>query len=374
MNNNAKKTRLLMFVGITLALILLMSSFMGACSNTPSTTATTSASSQVPVKPITLVFSIQDPPGGKWDKQLYGPWFAELKALTGGRLKVEAHWSGELGAEQENIYGVSKQRFDMANILTTLAPDMFPMDDIASFVSKDVFCYRLSQVHQELFQEFPQMVDAYTKNNMKMLFKVTTYPSIIATTKGHPVRKLEDNKGLKVPATGKWVSNQDELLGHVPVSMPGSDVYQALQTGILDGHSLPLFVLWDFRWGEVFSYLTTVQTNSGDWACVINLDTWNSLPADIQKIILETSEANVDRWDTVMQQDYNQYLSAANKDFGIEVIDIAPEELTRWSKVCQQAWDAFAADLESKGLPGNKLIEVYKTLEKKYAASEYAPK
>ncbi|MBA7700402.1 hypothetical protein ES703_109116 [subsurface metagenome] len=100
----------------------------------------------------------------------------------------------------------------------------------------------------------------------------------------------------------------------------------------------------------------------------MNWDTWNSLPPDIQKVLEEESVPFVmDTNDKFSGEDSTRALQETVDNFGLEVIEPSTEELARWvalQKPVQQ--DAWVAEMEAKGLPGEKLIEEANRLYAKY--------
>ena len=108
---------------------------------------------------------------------------------------------------------------------------------------------------------------------------------------------------------------------------------------------------------------------------IMNLDKWNSLPPDIQKIFDDIGGATAAelsdkvRWKIELAE-----LPKAPEAFGLEIIEYTPEELARWVEADKAAQDKYVAQLEAKGIPGREFFDEYMMLEKKYSAAEYAPK
>jgi TRAP-type C4-dicarboxylate transport system substrate-binding protein len=107
----------------------------------------------------------------------------------------------------------------------------------------------------------------------------------------------------------------------------------------------------------------------------MNLDTWNSLPPDIQEIIddctgLKAAELNDRvRWNIEME-----YLPQVEEKFGITTIYLSDEELARWVQADQVAVNRYIASLDEKGLPGEEFFTAYLNLVDKYSAPEYEVK
>ena len=95
----------------------------------------------------------------------------------------------------------------------------------------------------------------------------------------------------------------------------------------------------------------------------MNLDTWNSLPPDIQKLIdgtLAEMEQAAARNETELDKGIHDLLAA---DPAHKVVDPTADELALWYEVAQPIHQAWIADMEGKGLPGqaayDKLTEIF---------------
>lgn len=194
-----------------------------------------------------------------------------------------------------------------------------------------------------------------------------------ATTK-KPLRTLEDCQGVKMLGVGEWIAAREKALGMIPTQMAPMDMMPALQKGVLDGSTVMPFLLRDFQMGAFLKYLTDVSCSLSSWAAVMNLDTWNNLPADIQKTIEDVSLEHQNKIDDLYWAMVEERIGSAPSEFGIEIISLSEQEVARWVNAEAGVREDFVKSLEARGLPGQKLMEDYMALEKKYAAPEYAPK
>jgi TRAP-type mannitol/chloroaromatic compound transport system substrate-binding protein len=78
-----------------------------------------------------------------------------------------------------------------------------------------------------------------------------------------------------------------ESLGASPVVLPGNQIYTSLEKGVIDGAAWPVIGALDFHWYEVADYLLRPSFGNTTHLLLFNLDKWNGLPADQQKILLD---------------------------------------------------------------------------------------
>src|SRR5512140_1816813 len=98
-----------------------------------------------------------------------------------------------------------------------------------------------------------------------------------------PLRVPEDFKGLKMRIqSSKTLDSQMRALGANPQVMAFSEVYQALQTGVVDGTENPPSNLYTQKMHEVQKYLTLSNHGVVEYAVIVNKKFWDGLPTDIR--------------------------------------------------------------------------------------------
>lgn len=359
-----KSNRMLIYVLCVVLLVTLVFSTF-ACTKQSSTT--TSPASQ----PIKLVFSTHESNTGLYYTRFWKPWIDEIEKRTGGKIKIEGHFNGELAGPPDAWDVLVKKTVDISNVHLQNVPDKFPMCDVVGFTSYDLVNYRPSVVMWELYNKYPEIQKEL--EDVHVMFLGSTYWTSYAGTKA--VTKLEDMKGLKSVGTGKWQNIRQEKLGMVPVSMGPMDILPSLQTKVVDGGPLgTLLILLDFGWGDFLPNVTHVRTQCIPLLIGMNKDVWNSLPADVQKTLDGMREWTTELHDKVFVEAEEELIPLLEQKYKTQFFTPSKEELARWDKLDKPVWDEFAASLEAKGLPGKKLMSDYIALEKKYSSSEYAPK
>lgn len=367
--------RLIFLVSALLALVLAMTIFPAACGEpTPTAPAEPKPPAPTPpkpVEPVTLVFTSHNSGDGFWRKSVIEPYFLELEKRTNGQVKVEQHWNGELVNLIDAYDFMLKGSVDLAEYFPSMLAGRFPMDDVMPFSPFDAVCYRPGRVVYELGQTFPQMLEPY--KDAKLLWREPGYSVGMVTTKA-PIRTLEGSKGLKIGPVGQWSAALIEALGWVPTPVPPEDATSALQTGVQDGSGISMYLLWEFGWGPIMKYLTyPIHVDEMLVNCSMNIDTWNSLPPDVQGIINDMEEWIVDLQDKAVLLNWHESLPLATSEFGIEVIELPLEEQEKMNAAIKPVQEAFIADLEAKGLPGQELMDKYLELTYKYSEAQYRP-
>jgi TRAP-type transport system periplasmic protein len=106
------------------------------------------------------------------------------------------------------------------------------------------------------------------------------------TSTAKPIRTVKDLEGFKirVPVSAMWVSNFKSL-GASPTSLPFQDVYQALQTRVVDGQETPLALISTAKLYEVQKYCAITNHMWDGYWCLFGSAAWNSLPDDLKTVV-----------------------------------------------------------------------------------------
>jgi TRAP-type C4-dicarboxylate transport system substrate-binding protein len=170
-----------------------------------------------------------------------------------------------------------------------------------------------------------------------------------------PLTKLEDFKGRKIRSAGRMQSETVKALGGAAQSLASHEVYLALQTGVLDGTMWQPDSAVENRIYEVTKYaiIPAISVSGYTTARIANAKVWNSLPADLQKIIMQAEQ------DT--QKNSIKTLPAAEEEAiktleakGMHIYRVPRAENLRWREATRSVWDDW---LKRVGAPGKALVD-----------------
>jgi C4-dicarboxylate-binding protein DctP len=130
----------------------------------------------------------------------------------------------------------------------------------------------------------------------------------------------------------KVLDAQFRALGANPQVMAFSDVYQALQTGVVDGTENTPSNVYTQKMNEVQKYLTLSDHGYIGYAVITNRAFWDKLPPDI-RTILEQAMRDATRYaNAISQQDNDDALAAMKATQKIEFIELTPTEKVAWRR------------------------------------------
>jgi tripartite ATP-independent transporter DctP family solute receptor len=226
-------------------------------------------------------------------QQALAEFFAEEVAKrTDGEVTVKIFPHGQLGNDQQMISGVRSGIIDVEmsglNNFDGLMPELGGLLLPYIFTSRD-------HAYKVLDGEVGQAVLADFENfGMKGLgFPENGYRNI--TNSRAPIRVPEDVEGLKIRTNNSAALNEMfALLGANPQPLPVSELYTALETGVVDAQEHPIPITHSFRYDEVQDYLSMTEHSYSMLVIAMNLAKFNSLTPEQQEVIEDVAQEATD--------------------------------------------------------------------------------
>jgi len=150
-----------------------------------------------------------------------------------------------------------------------------------------------------------------------------------------PIKKMEDFKGLKFRIqASKAFEEFYKVTGAHTIVMPMSEVYQALQQGIIDGEDQHWNSFGSSKHWEVAKYATQCNYTYTGYLVCMNKKFYDGLPADI-RTELNSILAEVQAWNWKIVDEKVAYFVAEGRKAGMQIYDLPTDELNRWKKQSQ---------------------------------------
>ena len=148
-----------------------------------------------------------------------------------------------------------------------------------------------------------------------------------------PLKTVADFKGLKMRIqSSKVLDQQMRDLGAIPQVMAFSEVYQALQTGVVDGTENPPSNLYTQKMHEVQKYVTLSDHGYLGYAVIVNKKFWDGLPADIRTILEGAMKDATAYANEIAKKENADALEAVRKSGKTQIITLTADEKGAWKK------------------------------------------
>ncbi|HVN98397.1 MAG TPA: TRAP transporter substrate-binding protein, partial [Syntrophorhabdaceae bacterium] len=275
-----------------------------------------------------------------------GEFGKDIEAKTNGRVKVDFFPGGTLTPPNQTFDSLIKGVVDIGETSFAITPGRFPVMEILDLPTGSASSAVMTRLANEFYKKFkPKELDG-----VKVLFLTAPSPQYFHTKKA--IRKLEDLKGVKIRCAGGAVVNVVKALGAVPVVMPASDVYDAISKGVVNGLINPWAAVGQFKFYEVADYTTVNRKTSVSAVGFIamNKTKWESLPADIQKIIEQLGNEYAGKMAAIWDEKDAESIKIA-ADHKHQTINLDSAEEDRWAQQVAPLYDAYIKEKGAKGFP-----------------------
>ncbi|MEY3016285.1 MAG: hypothetical protein RJB19_597 [Pseudomonadota bacterium] len=266
--------------------------------------------------------------------------FARIaNAKLGSKAKVVVYGSSQLGGDKEMVQKLKLGTLDFAlpSSVMTSEVDLFGIFDMPYLVADR---NHMKKIEKDVVR--PVLFPAAEKKGLKVLSVWENGYRHITNNK-RPIVKPEDLKGIKLRTPqGKWRLKMFQAYGANPTPMSFSEVFTALQTGVMDGQENPFTQIYSAKFQEVQKYLSLsghVYTPAFPTA---SAKKFASYPADVQKAL---TEAAVETQDFVHKTAAKMEVDLLNKikEAGVKVNEVDSKAFVAASKAI---YDEFGQEVK----------------------------
>jgi TRAP-type C4-dicarboxylate transport system substrate-binding protein len=177
-------------------------------------------------------------------------------------------------------------------------------------------------------------------------------------TRTKEVKSPDDLKGLKIRTMGGYEASVLEAFGAAPTFVAPAEIYTAAERGVINGATRMVQAAIEWKEYEIWKYFARTPLHLFIGGLVaINVDTFNKLPADLQKLIVDTCK---DETPSIIKyhEDTEKEAIPLLTSKGVKMVDLAPGELKRWQSIPAPAAEKYYLKMASEN--GKALMEKLK--------------
>lgn len=259
-----------------------------------------------------------------------------VEERTEGHVKVEIFPAGQLGNETEMTEAVS-----MGTLQAVRGGELEYLPQI-TMLSLPMLCDTLEEARTLCYSDFVanMLSSVESEHNMKVLAVGDDSGFRQITNSVRPITSPEDMKGLKMRTVLEVIDMSMKAFGASTVSVPFTDLYMALKTGVADGQENPVALIDSSKFYEVQKYCSIIDYMFCAEVMYVNLDWWNSLPAEYQTILSECAREMMDENSRITDEENEQYIENI-KNNGCEVTVLTPEQRDAFRPLAENVWKEY---------------------------------
>lgn len=292
-------------------------------------------------------------PAHTMHERVFVPLQDEVSEATDGEVELRIYPAGELGAGPN-------QQYDRA--LRGVADMVFGLPGYTSSTFPRTLLLEMPGVlpdSQEAVDLIWDNIEHFAPDfeRVKLLGLWTATPTLIAT-RDQPVRTLEDLEGMTIRAPSALGAEFLAAWGANPVTLPASDLYTALETGVIDGVMTGPDGIRSFRLYEVLDYITRDFPGGVSTFYVVgNKDRWAALSdehrAELEELFGRAISADGQagyRWAADEAYELFETIEA------LEVVTLEEGEAEKFIEAGQPVIAAYKSELEANGIDADAIL------------------
>jgi TRAP-type C4-dicarboxylate transport system substrate-binding protein len=339
-----RRTTLQLLLGTSVAGVL------AACASQQ----TRSSAPSLPTKPIDLVLGHFVPTNHEYHAKLLEPWARDVEERSRGRLRIVIHPGGALGPAPAQYKNVTAGAMDIALGVQSYTPGRFALTEGFELPFLWPTAVAATRALHVLYRSMPELRAEYADSRMLSIW--TNGPAHVMTTR-KPVTTLQDLRGLKLRSPGPIHNKVIEALGAIPLTLPITDTYDALERGVAGGTVTAPSVFTSFNLADVVKFSSAAHFTVASFFLAMNPQKWELLAPEDQRVLEEsTGEMLAIKAAEVSDETDRTALEIA-RNKGVELMELAPDELAGWQAATAATSEQWARDVQARGLPGQQMLQ-----------------
>ena len=286
-------------------------------------------------------------------------WADKVEAASDGRIKIDRFPSMQLGGTPPEL--IDQAIDGVADIVWTVVgytPGRFPSTEVFELPFMVEDARAASCAYWKMFQE--HMADGEFAN-VKILGTWVHGPGMFHTA--DPVETPADLQGMKIRGGSRLVNDLLTAAGATPVGMPVPAVPEGLSKGVIDGTTIPWEVTTALKVSELVqnhTEFTGPALYNLTFVLAMNKAKYDSLPDDLKAVVDANSGLDFSVFAGGTQSDADGPARQIAVDLGNNIITVT--DTTEWQALAQPIYASWVADMQSKGIDGQALIDEARAL------------
>lgn len=328
-----------------LVVALLSLLLVGACKDTPAPATPTTPDAPAVAEKFEWKLVYFAPPGDFYEG-IAVDYCDRIREMSDGRLDITPYPEGTLMPATEIMDSVKTGTVEMGAILAAYASGVMPVTDLIYGFPATYRSYADVIIHAQFFGFDEIEKEAFMEQGGVVHLGTDSVDGGYSLISKKKITTVEDFKGMKIRATGA-VGLVLEELGASVVFMPGSELYTALATGVIDAvvYGGPNTELEQMKFGEVTDYLILPQLLEAHRhnSYIVNPAAYEKLPDDLKAMLHTVNDLKAGSWYPYVKYKDRNAVNKFVENGQIEVITLSDEEFGKVAAAGKAALDKLVA-------------------------------
>lgn len=265
----------------------------------------------------------------------------EVEKNSNGRIEIQVRPAGQLGGDVEII-----EQTQMGLIHIAIPPT----GNLANFESK-MFLFDLPYLMPD-DAAMKRLLDGEVGKEVLSSLEASNLHGVNywgagfrnMTNNVRPIHEPDDLKNIKMRTLqAPTVLATYRAYGANPTAMAYAEVYNGLQQGVVEGQENPLANIDSMRFYEVQKYMTMTGHIYHTYAAVMNKGAWESLPADLQKVMSDAFDTGRDYARQLTAEDEGAIIEKIKGQ--IEIVELTPENKAKFIEKSKPIYKVFSTQI-----------------------------
>ncbi len=294
----------------------------------------------------------------------------KIGEVSGGAISVENSWGGALFKTTAALESLSTGVADLGLVVGPYTQSELPELNVGGLPMISASPWVMMNAMHELFTTNETIKARLDEKNL-VFINYFALPTALLGCNGDQIGGVDDVQGVKISRTNS-TSDLFQPLGGNMVNMPIYDVYQSMQTGLIDCTVTYSYFAVATKLDELLETVTPIEISSSTvLATVMNKDTFESLSAEEQAAILEAGASMPDHYGE--QLGHAEAAAMEKMKSGsnpVTVKSFGETDYAAFAETAKPIIEKWLADAEATGLDGQALINEMTALIEKWNAIE----
>nr|WP_304216152.1 TRAP transporter substrate-binding protein DctP [Fredinandcohnia onubensis] len=347
-------------IGKYLLLVMIIPAILAGCGSVDQDVKSASSSDQND-KVYEFDFNGPTPSTHPYFEKVVNPWAEFVEQETEGRVKINVYSSAALGSTNTAYEDIEGGVYDIGFVSPGFQgdTDLFPLT-----ILELPFAVSNPEEYQKIAKKYnDEYMSESFENSIILGFGSTDANQLYSK---EPVETIKDVKSQKIVTMGAEKTKVVEEWGGTPVSLGVEQIYESLERNMIDQALYNGTGAIGIKMFEVAPNLTKVDMGVASIIHIMNKDSFNKMPEDLQKKFTEVlgpklEELTVELYQSQAENAITEFENIV-KDKGGKVTIPSEAELLKFKKASKGVWDEWIKDANKKGYPGEEMMESFKKL------------